>query len=61
VGQDGEDRQGRDGLTRPEPGSTPFEAELRRDRRFERRLLLKEALVLLAIGLLVAARVLFMR
>jgi hypothetical protein len=50
----------RAGLTRPEAGPTPFEIELRRDRRFERHLLLKEALVLLVIALLVAARVLFM-
>lgn len=61
MGQDGEDRQGRDGLTRPEVCPTPFEAELRRDRRFEHRLLLKEALVLLVIALLVAARVLLVR
>ncbi len=57
MGQDGEDGEGRDRLS----GVEPFEDELARDRRFERRLLTKEALVLLAIALLIAARLLFAR
>lgn len=56
MGQDREDGEGR---ARVE--DVGFEDEVRRDRRFERGLLVKEALVLLAIALLVTARLLFMR
>ncbi len=57
MGQDREDREGRARVAVPAPA---FADEVRRDRRFERRLLLKEALILLAIALLVLARVLFL-
>jgi hypothetical protein len=56
VGQDREDGEGRARIA-----DAGFEDEVRRDRRFERGLLVKEALILLAIALLVAARLLFMR
>lgn len=56
MGQDGEDGQGRDRLT-----TWDFEVERRRDRRFERRLLVKELVILLAIAALVAARLLLAR
>ncbi len=58
MGQDREDGKGR---ARVEDAARAFEDEVGRDRRFERRLLVKEALILLAIALLVTARLLFMR
>jgi len=58
VGQDREDGEGRARVVAVPADA--FADEVRRDRRFERRLLLKEALILLAIALLVLARVLFL-
>ena len=55
MGQDREDGEGRTRVAAP-----AFADEVRHDRRFERRLLVKEALILLAIALLVTARVLFL-
>jgi len=58
VGQDREDGEGGARVAVP---ADAFADAVRHDRRFERRLLLKEALILLAIALLVAARALFLR
>ncbi len=56
MGQDGQVRKGLDRVSAPRHPDWDAERELAADRRFERRLLVKEAVVILAILALVLVR-----